>query len=97
SHNRSNELALPPLSPPHHGPLPRITISIRRNHSSPIVSTRVLQHNLSKEDMPSLPPPALCECRHRVLARRSIAARRVTTLIVPECQRPQPRHFCALG
>src|SRR5262249_61522705 len=39
------EFALSTLSPPHHGSLPRITVSIRRNHGSPIVSTRVLQHN----------------------------------------------------
>src|SRR5262249_58911818 len=42
--------------------------------------------------MASLPPPALGERRHRGPAGRSIAARRVTTLIVPECQRPQPGH-----
>src|SRR5262245_11768162 len=51
----------------------------------------------SKADMPSLPPPALCECRHRGLARRRIAARGMTTLIVPECQRPQPGHSCGRG
>src|SRR5262249_10219271 len=59
---------------------------------------RVLQHNpRQKRTCPSLPAPALCECRHRGLARRSVAARRVTTLIVPECQRPQPGHSCGRG
>src|SRR6266478_3267307 len=39
----------------------------------------------------SLPPPALCECRHRSLARRLVAACRRAVLVVPESQRPQPR------
>src|SRR5258707_10492254 len=42
---RVKELALSTLSPPHHGLLPRITVSVRRNHGSSGVSTRVLQHN----------------------------------------------------
>src|SRR5215813_6856622 len=40
------ELPLSTLSLPHHGLLPRIAVSVRRNHGSPTVSTRVLQHNL---------------------------------------------------
>jgi hypothetical protein len=48
---RVKELPLSALSLPHHGPLPRITVSIRRNHGSPIVSTSVLQHNRGKADI----------------------------------------------
>src|ERR1700720_718824 len=48
---RIKKLALSPLLPPHHRPLPRIATSIRRNHGSSIVSMRVLQllqHNPRK-------------------------------------------------
>src|SRR5258708_39914149 len=41
---RVKELGLSTLSPPHQGLLPRITISVRRNHGSSGVSTRVVQH-----------------------------------------------------
>src|SRR5262249_3928910 len=44
------ELPLSTLSLPHHGLLPRIAVSVRRNHGSPTVSTRVLQHNREKAD-----------------------------------------------
>src|SRR5262249_15976520 len=45
------ELPLSTLSLPHHGLLPRIAVSVRRNHGSPTVSTRVLQHNLPIADL----------------------------------------------
>src|SRR5262249_38831616 len=51
------ELPLSTLSLPHHGLLPRIAVSVRRNHGSPTVSTRVLQHNQGKADMARPPPP----------------------------------------
>src|SRR5215472_2897796 len=38
-----------------------------------------------------LPPPALCECRHRGLARRLVAVRRPTVFVVAKGQRPHPR------
>src|SRR6516162_9047037 len=41
---RVKELLLSTLSPPHHGPTPANHLSIRRNHGSPVASTRVLQH-----------------------------------------------------
>src|SRR5215831_19005153 len=41
---RVKELLLSTLSPPHHGSTPANHLSIRRNHGSPVASTRVLQH-----------------------------------------------------
>src|SRR5262249_56601654 len=38
-----------------------------------------------------LPPPALCECRHRSLACRRVAVRRPTVFVVAKGQRPHPR------
>src|SRR5262249_24240876 len=48
------ELPLSTLSLPHHGLLPRIAVSVRRNHGSPTVSTRVLQNNRSGADIACL-------------------------------------------
>jgi hypothetical protein len=42
-------------------------------------------------DLKLLPPPTLCECRHRRLARRLVAVRRRAVLMLPKGQRPQPR------
>src|SRR6266496_3212159 len=42
---RVEKLALSVLPPPHHRPLPRITVSTRLNHGPPIASMRVLQQN----------------------------------------------------
>src|SRR5262249_17219688 len=39
-----------------------------------------------------LPPPALGERRHRSLARRRVAMRRDSILVLAESERPQPRH-----
>ena len=39
---------------------------------------------------PSLPPPALCECCHRGLARRLVAVRRAARLALAKGERPQP-------
>ena len=40
------------------------------------------------------PPPALGECRHRVLASQHSRAWGDDS---PECQRPQPGHSCGRG
>src|SRR5262249_49213036 len=64
------ELPLSTLSLPHHGLLPRIAVSVRRNHGSPTVSTRVLQHNPPKADMRTL--ASVCPLRaNSDLTRRS--------------------------
>jgi hypothetical protein len=46
---------------------------------------------MPKADMPSLPPPAFRERRHRGLARRLVAVRRRGVLVLSECERPEPR------
>src|SRR5215813_14268768 len=38
-----------------------------------------------------LPPPALCECRHRGLACRLVVMRWPTVFVMAEGQRPHPR------
>jgi hypothetical protein len=45
----------------------------------------------------SLPPPALGKCCHNRLARLGIAVRRASILVVPEGQRPHPRHSYGRG
>src|SRR5262245_53336295 len=64
------ELPLSTLSLPHHGLLPRIAVSVRRNHGSPTVSTRVLQHNPPKADKRTI--ASICPLRaDRVITRCS--------------------------
>src|SRR5262245_41606363 len=53
-------------------------------HSSVPKRTRALSSR-------PLPPPALCECRHRGLACRLVAMRWPTVFVMAEGQRPHPR------
>src|SRR5258708_36851566 len=51
-------------------------------------------------DTDLFPPPALCERRHRGLARRRVAVRRCAVFMVPDGERPHPgrayRRGCGL-
>src|SRR5262249_18123018 len=59
---RVKELLLSTLSPPHHGPTPANHLSIRRNHGSPVASTRVLQHIRGKADIGQVPRRSWTGC-----------------------------------
>src|SRR5262249_30511748 len=54
-------------------------------------------HFTTRDELASLPPPTLCERRHRCLATLSIAVRRRAILVVAKGQRPEPRRIYRRG
>src|SRR5262249_45265100 len=86
------ELPLSTLSLPHHGLLPRIAVSVRRNHGSPTVSTRVLQHNQSKAD--TLTFAMRCD-REELVRRASSLNDEVFVLLVGMLRRGMSLHESA--
>src|SRR5262249_48638575 len=73
---RLKELLLSTVSPPHHGPTPANHLSIRRNHDSPVASTRVLQHIPPKSGPASRSRNYF---RRQLLVNAAIAASRVAS------------------